>query len=200
MSNKVATTFFYGNEKATPEGFTGLTAYYSEPDNKQIFSALCDGDHLTSIWFCSFGPHSLYGIYPRGMKCGFQVHNNGLVTAKRDGLEMHCYEYQYNWDLGLALYDPRSVARVMHVITAAVNEHEMKQAYFAFTAAYAATAARPGETHVILANREAMAYILKTACFLGFDLQFFAFKGKIRPHLFGVPILICEGLLNTETA
>ncbi len=200
MSNKVASTFFYGNEKAVPESFTGLSAYYPETDNKQTFSALGQGDNLTSIWFCSFGPHSLYGIYPKGAKCGFQVHNNGIQIEKRDDTEIHVYEHQYSWDMGIALYDPRSVARVKDVDTDAVNATEMKQAYTALSAAYAATAARPGETHVILCNREALAYILKTACFLGFEMQYYTFKGKIRPHLFGVPILICEALLNTETA
>ena len=200
MSNKIATTFFYGDEAATPESFTGLAAYYPAVDNEQVFSAAGSGDSTTSIWFCSFGPRGLYGIYPRGVKCGFQVHYNGIVNEERDGLEIHSYEYQFTWDMGLALYDPRSVARVLAVDPEAVDASDMETAYTALASAYAATAARPGETHVIFANREALAYILKTAAFLGFDLQYFSFKGKIRPHLFGVPIMVCESILNTEGA
>lgn len=200
MSNKIAETFFYGNENAKPESFTGLSTYYPEVDNKQVFSACGSGDSLTSIWFCSFGPRSLYGIYPRGVKTGFQVHNNGIVNEERDGLEIHCYEYQFDWDMGLALYDPRSVARVKDVDPARITATEMTQAYTALSSAYAATAARPGETHVIFANRAALDYIIKTSCLLGFSLQYFTFKGIIRPHLFGVPIMVCEALLNTESA
>ncbi len=200
MSNKIATTFFYGDEAATPESFTGLSAYYRETDNRQVFSAMGQGDHETSIWFCSFGPRSLYGIYPRGVKTGFQTHYNGIVNVEKDGLELHCHEYQFSWDMGLCLYDPRAVARVKDVDPARVNTSEMKEFYEALAGAYAATAARPEEALVIFANRASMEYILKTACYLGFPLQYLAFKGKIRPHLFGVPVLLCEALLNTETA
>ena len=197
MANKVASTFFYGNEAATPEGFTGLSTYYDTVDNEQVFSGVGEGP-LTSVWFCSFGPHSLYGIHPRGVPTGFQVHQNGIVKEERDGLELHCYEYQYNWDMGLALVDSRACARVANVDITASTENLLAIFHISLASAYAATTGRPGETLVCFANRKALAYILEASCICGFSLTYQDFKGKITPHIFGVPVLVCEALSMNE--
>ncbi len=85
MSQKMATTLFYGNEGVTPEAFTGLTPRFnslSAQNADNIINAAGVGADNTSIWLCVWGPNTGYGIYPKGSKAGLKMEDKGQVTIE----------------------------------------------------------------------------------------------------------------------
>ena len=208
LGNKIATTFFYGDETVNPAGFTGLCAYYYDtttPDwGGQIKSAGGTGDALTSLWFVGFSGTSIYGICPPSIPTGFQHRYNGLVSVIVDDTEIKAHEYQYNWDMGLAVADYRKASRLKDIDTTALSSESAK----AFTEDMADVFARidpPTGAQAQLvgfANKALMAYIIKTHAQTGqgFVIDFRDFKGKPTLHYQGVPILLCDAITSTESA
>ena len=208
LGNKMAETFFYGDENKNPAGFSGLGAYYydtSTPDwGGQIKSAGGTGDALTSLWFVGFSATSIYGICPPNIPTGFQHRYNGRVNVIVNDTEIKAHEYQYTWDLGLVVADYRKAARLKDIDTTALDASDAK----AFTANMAETFAKidppTGEqaTLVGFANKALMAYIIKTHALAGqgFVIDFKDFKGKPTLHYQGIPILLCDAISNSESA
>jgi hypothetical protein len=76
MSNKMATTLFYGNANANPLEFTGFAPRYntlSTTTNKaaaNVINAGGTGSALRSIWLVGWGPDTVFGIYPKNTRGG----------------------------------------------------------------------------------------------------------------------------------
>lgn len=121
MSQKLATTLFYGNEGTEPEAFTGLAPRYnslSAQNADNIINAAGASTDNTSIWLCVWGPQTGFGIYPKGSKGGLQMNDKGQVTIENvDGAggRMEGYRTHYRWDAGLTIRDWRYFVRVANV-------------------------------------------------------------------------------------
>ena len=121
MSQKLATTLFYGNEGTEPEAFTGLAPRYNslsaqKADN--IINAAGASTDNTSIWLCVWGPQTGFGIYPKGSQGGIQMHDKGQVTIENvdgNGGRMEGYRTHYRWDAGLTIRDWRYFVRVANI-------------------------------------------------------------------------------------
>ena len=208
LGNKIAETFFYGDEKVNPAGFTGLGAYYYDTDTEnwggQIINAGGTGDKLTSLWFVGFSDTSVYGICPPKIPTGFQHRYNGLVTVEVDGTEIKAHEYQYTWDLGLVVADYRKASRLMCIDAGVLTDVAARNFTEGMAEAFARIDPPTGNRarFVGFANKALMAYIIKTHAITGqgFVIDFRDFKGKPTLHYQGVPILLCDAIRNTETA
>ena len=127
MSQKMATTLFYGNEGVTPEAFTGLTPRFnslSAQNADNIINAAGVGADNTSIWLCVWGPNTGYGIYPKGSKAGLKMEDKGQVTIENvDGAggRMEGYRTHYRWDLGLCIRDWRYFGRIANIDVSDLN-------------------------------------------------------------------------------
>lgn len=121
MSQKLASTLFYGNEGTEPEAFTGLAPRYnllSAQNGDNIINAGGAAADNTSIWLCVWGPQTGFGIYPKGSQGGLQMHDKGQVTIENvDGAggRMEGYRTHYRWDAGLTIRDWRYFVRVANV-------------------------------------------------------------------------------------
>jgi hypothetical protein len=121
MSQKLATTLFYGNEGTEPEAFTGLAPRYNSlaaQNADNIINAGGASTDNTSIWLCVWGPQTGFGIYPKGSMGGLQMHDKGQVTIENvDGAggRMEGYRTHYRWDAGLTIRDWRYFVRVANV-------------------------------------------------------------------------------------
>lgn len=87
MNQEFASTLFYGNENTEPEAFQGLASYYNDQaaangENILTSAATPDGSDNTSIWLVVWGPNTVHGIYPQGMKTGWSAENKGQVTIE----------------------------------------------------------------------------------------------------------------------
>lgn len=131
-TNQMSSTIFYGDEKVNPVGFTGLGAFFNTLNGKgmwkeQVVDAGGTGNNLTSIWFIAPGHDSLYGIYPEGTNAGYLYRDNGRVSMLDDeGGKIYGFEGQINWDMGLAVRDPRYIVRLANVDVTNFNATDFK--------------------------------------------------------------------------
>lgn len=204
LSNEMSTTIFYGDEKINPAGFTGLSAfYYSKADQDkyyadQIIDAGGTGDNLTSIWMVVFSQQSVYGIYPAGTTAGYDYKDNGRVQAMdEEGRTFWCYQSQFNWDLGLALKDPRQVVRIANVDLANLTGSDLInfliEGYFKL---YDPRLGRPA----LLCNRSVETALAKAAANKNnVQLNIGEFAGRKISEFWTLPVLRNEAILNTES-
>ena len=127
MSQKMATTLFYGNEGVTPEAFTGLTPRFnslSAQNADNIINAAGAGADNTSIWLCVWGPNTGHGIYPKGSQAGLKMEDKGQITVENvDGAggRMEAYRTHYRWDMGLSVRDWRYFVRIANIDVSDLN-------------------------------------------------------------------------------
>jgi len=207
MNQEMAATFFYGDEKATPAKFTGLSAYYYSKANQdsiwadQIIDAGGTGSALTSLWFVGLGYDTVYGIFPKGTSAGFKYRDNGRVKMyDSDGGEFYGYESQYNWDMGLAVRDPRYVVRVANIDTTALSSANVDAFINNMIRAYNQIENPDKVKLAIFANRKVQTYLdIVASNKSNVRLTIDEYGGKKITHFWGVPVLRCDAILNTES-
>lgn len=125
MSQEMASTLFYGNEKTEAEAFTGLSARYnslSAQNADNIIDAGGSSTDNTSIWLCVWGPNTGHGIYPKGSQGGLQQKDLGEVTADAPGGGyFQAYRSHYRWDAGLTVRDWRYFVRIANIDVGALT-------------------------------------------------------------------------------
>lgn len=127
MSQELAQTLFYGNEGTEPEAFTGLSPRFnslSAQNADNIVNANGAGNDNTSIWLCVWGPHTGFGIYPKGSQAGLQQKDLGEVTIENvDGQNgrMQAYRSHYRHDAGLVIRDWRYFVRIANIDVSDLN-------------------------------------------------------------------------------
>jgi len=208
MNQKMATTFFYGDEKVNPAGFTGLSAYYYDKTNQdaiwadQIIKAGGTGNSLTSLWMVGFGQDTVYGVFPEGTSAGFKYRDNGRVQlTDAAGGKYWGYQSQYNWDMGVAVRDPRYVVRVANIDTTALTADDADAFIEKLIQAYNQIENPDKCRMAIFANRKVKTYLdIVASKKNNVRLDIDTFGGKKITHFWGVPILTCDDILNTESA
>lgn len=203
MSQKMATTFFYGDEKVNPAGFTGLSAfYYSKQQDKVYSDQIIDcggtGNNLTSLWIMTFADDTLYGIHPETIPAGYQYKDLGEVELKdEEGGILYGYRSKYNWDMGLALRDPRYVVRMANIDVAQIdNSSFIRKMIEGYNQIHNVDHGRT----VIMCNRQVQTYLSILASEkANVNLRIDEFGGKKIEHFWTSPILRCDSILNTES-
>lgn len=205
MSQDMCRTIIYGNEKINPAGFTGFDAHYGSKAagidsiwTDQIIDAGGTGDNLTSLWIVTFGMDTVYGIHPAGIPAGYQYRDNGRVQMRdEENGTFWGYQSQFNWDLGLAIRDPRYVVRLANIdITKRDNSTFIENLIESY-----------GQIHnpdkgntVILCNRKVETYInILASKKENVNLRIDEFGGKKITHFWTSPILRTDAILNTES-
>jgi hypothetical protein len=127
MSQKMATTLFYGNEGTEPEAFTGLAPRFNSlaaENADNIIDAAGSSTDNTSIWLCVWGPQTGHCIYPKGSKGGLSMTDKGQVTIENvdnAGGRMEGYRTHYRWDAGMTIRDWRYFVRVCNIDVSDLN-------------------------------------------------------------------------------
>ncbi|MBQ8920322.1 MAG: hypothetical protein IJ056_09490 [Acidaminococcaceae bacterium] len=208
MNQKMATTFFYGDEKVNPAGFTGLSAYFYSKTNQesiyadQIIDCGGTGDALTSLWIVGFGPLSCYGIFPKGSHAGFTYEDMGRVELKdANGGIFYGYRSKYNWAAGLVVRDPRFIVRLANIDTTKLSANDADAFIEKMIRGYNQIENPDSVSLNIFCNRDVQTYLdilaaKKTNVRLGID----EFAGKKITHFYGVPILRSDAIVNKESA
>jgi hypothetical protein len=134
MSNKQATTLFYGNANANPLEYTGFATRYntlSTTTNKSaanVISAGGTGSNLRSIWLIGWGPDTIFGIYPKNTEGGLShedvTNGNGdqingappaTVLTDANGNMYMGYRDHWLWRCGLFVKDWRYAVRIANI-------------------------------------------------------------------------------------
>jgi hypothetical protein len=209
MNQEMASTLFYGNSSVSPEEFTGLSARYSlksAANGQNIVSGSGSGSVNASIWLIVWGENSVFGIFPKGSKAGLTHNDHGEVTVETTagiaGSRMRAYQDQWTWDCGIALKDWRYAVRICNIdITNLVAKSSAADLIeLMIKAVHRIPNLNEGKP-VFYMNRtcfQMLDIFRRDDVVSGGGLTFQNVDGKIEYTFRGIPIRICDALLETE--
>lgn len=119
MTQVFANCLFYGSEIKQPGTFTGLAPRFSDATAKNGKNILCADQNTTkatntSIWLIAWDDSTIHGIYPKGLKAGFEAEDLGVIDAfDEDNNRFRAYASRYAWKPGLTVRDWRYVVRII---------------------------------------------------------------------------------------
>ncbi len=212
MNQEMASTLFYGNSSISAEEFTGLAIRYSDLDatNGQniVNGGGAGGAEHSSIWLVVWGAQSIFGIFPKGSKAGLQHDDLGLETVENTagigGSRMLAYRERWQWKCGIALKDWRYVVRGANIdvsnLVAKTSAADLIEMMIKMM--HRVPNLRLGKP-VFYMNRtlfQMLDIARRDDVAAGGGLVYQDVDGKIMYSFRGVPIRICDALLETETA
>lgn len=213
MNNAMSTALFYGNAAINPEQFTGLAPRYSAISGAANGSNVVDGGGtsgtMSSVWLVSWGSQTCHGIFPKGSMAGLQHEDHGeqtILTGSSGGIgtaRMRAYQDQWIWNAGVALKDWRYVSRLANIdIPSLVNQSNATDLVKGMIK----------QTHrmpflklgkpVFYMNRTAFEFLdiqRRDAVEVGGQLSYEVVDGQRIPYFRGIPVRICDALIQTET-
>lgn len=225
MSQKFATTFFYGDTTQNPTQFMGLSPRYStvNPANAANAQNVLDGGGTgsvnTSLWLINSGPRSLFGTFPKGSAAGIQRNDFGEVTATMTAgyaqARLRVYQEQFVWKAGIALKDWRWCARVANIDTtnlvaengaADLIKLMIKATYrLPSISSPASTSVNPmvnlamtGKTMFVCNRTVRAALEIQALNKVSNQLVLDTVDGQKLLTFRGIPIMNCDQLVNTE--
>ena len=117
-----SSAFIYGDVTQDPEKFNGLAARYKAMSTTkgelgyQIVSAGGSDTDMTSMWLVAWGDKSVHCIYPSCSKAGLYITDLGLQrVTDSNGYPYLAWCTNFVWTPGLAVKDPRYVARIANI-------------------------------------------------------------------------------------
>lgn len=119
ISQAIATNMLYGDVATTPEGMQGLMTFYSNSAAQYYGSQVVkvgtqSGADQSSILVIGWATDKVYMVYPmHSTSAGLEKIDRGAQVFKDvNGNNATRLVTEWNWNLGLAIEDPRYVARV----------------------------------------------------------------------------------------
>lgn len=122
FQKKIMKSMLYGDTMSDPLGFDGLARRYGKKSTavntigKQIIDGGATSGACTSVFFVTFGENDTKLLYPEGSEAGIK-HDNCGVVQERDaqGREFQAYKDYWEWNVGLAVGNFKSNARVANI-------------------------------------------------------------------------------------
>jgi hypothetical protein len=209
MNQEMAATLFYGNSGTAPEEFTGLSARYSSlsaGNGQNIVSGSGGGSDNSSIWLVCWGENTVHGIFPKGSKAGLVHSDHGLVTVETTagiaGTRMRAYQDQWQWKCGIALKDWRYVVRIPNIdisnLVAKSSAADLIE--LMIKGLHRLPTMRMGKC-VFYMNRSVFQMLdiqRRDDVIAGGQLSYEKVDGVLQPSFRGIPIRVCDALLETE--
>lgn len=207
MRQKVATTLFYGDSNVNPDEFNGFAMRYPSKNSPNVVDAGGTGSKCTSIYLIAWGSDTVHGVYPKGSKAGLEHRDLGEETVTdNDGNKFRAMVDLYNWDLGLAVRDWRSVVRIANIDTTKLT---LRQGETGFVDLQKLTIMAKNKMPVTMRNKA--IWYMNDEVLTALELQSIDkngvhltygeyFDSKTVAHLHGRPIRQCDALLTTEKA
>ncbi|MBS0520516.1 MAG: hypothetical protein JSR90_17605 [Proteobacteria bacterium] len=218
MNQGMQQSVLYGNTAVNPERFTGLgprfSAIASANNGTNVVDAGGTGSTNTSGWLIGWGQNTAHGLFPKGSKAGLQVRDLGEVPLyDGSGNVYQGYRTHFKWDCGLTVRDWRFVVRIanINVTSGAVTTSNLVNYLIAavnklpFISAAGNSpppgGTKPGQVNTAFyvnrtvrsaLDQQAMA---KTNNFLTIETR----DSKPYTAFRGIPIRICDQILNTES-
>lgn len=209
MNQEMASTLFYGNSSVSPEEFTGLAIRYSDLDatnGQNVVSGSGAGADNSSIWLVVWGSQSIFGIFPKGSKAGLIHDDLGLETVENTagigGSRMLAYRERWQWKCGVALKDWRYVVRGCNIdisnLVAKTSAADLIEMMIKMI--HRVPNLNQGKPCFYM-NRtvfQMLDIMRRDDVAAGGGLVYQDVDGKIVYSFRGIPIRICDALLETE--
>lgn len=212
MNQEMASTLFYGNSSTAPEEFTGLAARYSAisgaANGQNVVSGAGAGSDNSSIWLVCWGAQSVFGIFPKGSKAGLQHEDLGEVTVETTagvaGTRMRAFQDRWQWKCGVALKDWRYVVRGANIdISNLVAKSSAADLFdMMIKMMHRVPNLKMGKP-VFYMNRSVYQMLdiqKRDDVITGGGLMYSNADGQLQASFRGIPVRICDALLETEAA
>lgn len=220
MNQQVASTLFYGNVAVNPERFMGFAPRYNSlagsASGAQIVDMGGTGSTNTSIWIVTWGERTAHGIFPKGKITGLQHDDLGeWVKDDSSGMRQVLRDH-FKWELGLTVRDWRYNVRLANIDVTLLNGASAANILNGLvrglwrlpttspmqtnvqTSDAPSVAGMMGRT-VIYCNRVVGTYLdLQAMNKTNSMLQLREYAGMVVNTFRGIPIRVCDALLNTE--
>ncbi len=209
MNKAQASTLFYGDTAKHPERFLGLAPRFATLDKtkaataENVIDAGGTGADLTSIWLVAWGANTVFGIYPKGSKAGFQHTDLGEVTLQMTLPNGQVGQYQgyrthYKWDIGLVVRDWRYIVRIANIKLSSITDDNLIK--FMIQASELLPDEKLGRP-VWYMNRSARTRLrLAKTNKSNVQLTPETVEGKKVLTFDGIPVKRCDGITSTESA
>jgi len=189
----------YNNDTTYPDSFKGL-AQRRPSIGDYCVGGSGTGSDLTSLWLFEFGPAGFNLRYSENGMPGIRNEDRGrqLVTAPTGTGQMWAFIRFYQIIAAMEIRDQRAMLRYANIETAGTSNTFNASTFIKFKNRLP----KGGRDAVAFANRtlkgqiEAAAYDKSNASYTLLDIVNF---GPV-PAVAGVPVLMYESLLDTETA
>ena len=209
LNQAFMTAFFYGNNSINPEQYNGMSTRYSTvnasvPISQNVIDGGGTGSVNTSVWLICFGDQTVHGIYPKGSKAGLTHEDLGRVTVDSaggvSGARMEAYRDHFRWDCGLSVRDWRYAVRICNIDTANLvaetsaadliklmikAKNRLPNMNMGKTVIYCNRTVRQ-MLEIQALNKSSGALAIREAA------------GQFQTDFFGIPMRLCDAILNTE--
>lgn len=211
MAQSVADEIIYGSIGDDVLGFNGLATMfnlstdYPNADSTWYYNVQLgggSGSDTTSIWVVEWGAEKAHLIYPKGTQGGLEIDDLGkqLVSGVTASTQFVAFVTQFKWRCGLFVQDERCVQRIANIETAgAVNTFDDDMLITALNRTPDMGENPSTRIYVNRTTRTQMDIRVKDKNNVNYVNLADAF-GKPVLYFRGVPVQVCDGILNTETA
>lgn len=215
FAQEISRVMFYGDASKIAEP-VGLCHYYSKCENPGVtphtdsaFNCINGGgvgSDNTSIWFVTWGPTAIHGIYPAATVAGFKEESLGYHTAQDSlGNQFQIYRTHYQWDAGFCVRDWRAGVRIANLDMSALATNTsapdllslLNKAYYKLK--YRGYSGQNAGRTAIYCRPEILEYLdNQTRKQSNLLLTYSDVQGKPVLKYRGVPIRVQQSLLATE--
>jgi hypothetical protein len=211
MNQEFVSTLFYGNSGTAPEEFTGLSIRYSDPaatNGQNVIDAAGASTDNSSIWLIAWGAQTLHGIFPKGSKAGLMHEDLGEqtieTTAGIAGNRMRAYQDHWQWKCGVAVKDWRYAVRIgsIDISSLVAKSSAADLIELMIKATHRLPTMKLGKP-VFYMNRTVFQMLdiqRRDDVISGGGLIYKDVDGVSTPTFRGIPIRVCDALLETEAA
>ncbi len=212
LTQAVADEIIYGNVGDDVLGFNGLDTLlhvstdYPNGDSSWYYNVQLNGGggaDTTSIWVIEPGPEKVFLIYPKNTMGGIEINDKGIqwVTDSGGTNKFWAAVTQFKWRCGLFVQDERCVQRIANIETSGTdnifNEDMLIRAVERLPRAGEDPATR---IYCNRTTRTQMRIRAKDKDNMHITQFPDALSGKPILYFDGIPIVILDAILNTETA
>lgn len=198
---------FYDDPATDKENLGGLTPRLNSLSGKyatQIVDSQIahSGSDQASVWAMVSGPNTVYGFIPLGQKSAIDYQDRGEVKSQdENGNEWYFLESTFEMHAGLAVEDPRYIARLANIDTHAIAKTGKLLIEDLTSLVFRLRDLTSGEP-MMFCNRTILEYLFLQAqdsvknstLRIDDDIE----NGKKIVKFMGIPIYLDEMLLSTE--
>jgi len=215
-------TLYYGSLATNAGQFNGLATRFNNLESypngdtswqPNVWNNGASSGSCTSAWFLELGQMKVYGIYPPNTPGGLNIEDLGQNTklnpAATGGGPQNNYMYEVlrthlTWRLGIQINDERCVQRVCNITTQPLSSNNFDENVF-IEAKNQLPGGGEAPGTVLIMNRQLKTQVdirsvsQKLNAITNFTPNETDVFGRKVTMFQGIPILMCEKILNAET-
>ena len=201
ISKTFITKLFYGNNGTDPKSFNGLAVRLDALSQTNVVDGGGTGSDLTSVYVVRWGEGMANCRYPRGSGIGVQHRDLGEVTAETAaGKKFQAYRDWFKVHGGLVVEDDKCIGRYANIESAGASNTFDEDYLIELMNLMSADDDWSGAAIYCNATvRTQMEIRAKDKTNVNYSFSDAFGAGPVLTFR-GVPVRLCEAILNTETA